>query len=277
MIPQVEKNNVMIKGKGTAVLLLHSALSSKIQWFQLMESMRSDYRMIAVDMYGYGSAPFPGNTETFSLSDEVLYVESILKDILPADEPFHLVGHSYGGAVGLRFCFQEQKRIRSLTLFEPVAFHLLPEGEEALARVRQTIAIISAHIKKGDDAAAVEYFVDYWSAPGTFSIYPPIIQRTFFQGIKKLQLDVRALLEDPLSLEDYSKIQCPVCLIGGKDSPIEAHRICELLAENLTDCRVKWVDENHMAPIFQPDKVNPTIESFIRQLHEEGKSTDFSD
>ena len=266
MIPQNQNTNIITKGKGIPVVLLHSALSSKIQWFQLMESMSSDYMMIAVDLYGYGSAPLPENEESFSLSDEIIRLESILDGIIPPDEPFHVVGHSYGGAVGLRFCYKDEKRIRSLTLFEPVAFHLLPESEEALANVRQTGEIIKAYIANEKYDAAAEYFVDYWSTPGTFSRYPGMIRRTFSEGIKKLRLDFPALLNEPLSLEDYSKIKCPVCLLVGRDSPIDSRRIAELLAENLKDCRLNWVKGNHMAPIFQSHEVDPIIESFIRKL-----------
>lgn len=266
MIPQEQKTNLMIKGKGTPVLLLHSALSSKIQWFQLMESMSRDYLMVAVDLSGYGGAPFPANQETFSLSHEVAWVESVLAGVVSPGESIHLVGHSYGGAVGLRFCYKNPERIRSLTLFEPVAFHLLPETEEALTRVRRMIEVADGYIKQEKYDAAAEYFVDYWSAPGTFSSYPGVIRRTFCAGIKKLHLDFRALVGEPLSLEDYGKIERPVCLIAGKQSPIDSRRVSELLAEHLPDCRLNWITGNHMAPLFRSDQVNPIIGAFIRRM-----------
>ena len=43
-------------------------------------------------------------------------------------EKFHLIGHSYGGMVALQLAAQAQpQRVRSLSLFEPIAFHLLPD------------------------------------------------------------------------------------------------------------------------------------------------------
>lgn len=258
-----------MKGKGAPVVLLHSSLSSKLQWYSLMESMSTDYLVIAVDLYGYGESPFPEDKETFGLGDEVTLVESLLADIIPADEPIHLVGHSYGGATALRFCYKEEvekqtQRIGSMALFEPVAFHLLPETEEALAHVYQMVNAINPFVERGEYAAAAEHFVDFWNKPGTFKSFPEIFRNTFSKGAKKLPLDFQALTGEPLSLEDYSKIKRPVCLMAGRQSPLQSRRVSELLADTLTNCQLKWVNGDHMAPLYQPDEVNPIIRAFIQ-------------
>jgi len=253
-------------GNGSPVVLLHSAMSSKLQWYQLMRSMSSDYLVIAVDFYGCGESPFPENTESFSLSDEITLVESLLEDIIPPGEPFHLVGHSYGGATALRFCYKAEKRIRSLTLYEPVAYHLLPETEEALTVIRRNQEVVNNHMQDGNYAAAAEFFIDYWNSAGTFSSYPKEVRDLLTESAKKLPLSFQALMDEPLSLEDYSKLNVPVCLIAGRQSPIASRRVSELLVNHLKDCRVYWVNAGHMAPVLQAEMVNPIIETFIRQV-----------
>src|SRR6185503_3141479 len=52
------------------------------------------------------------------------------------DGPAHLVGHSYGGAVALNVAHSRGAMLRSLTLIEPVAFHLLRDGNEAASAAR---------------------------------------------------------------------------------------------------------------------------------------------
>jgi pimeloyl-ACP methyl ester carboxylesterase len=261
---KMEKENVISWGKGTPVVLLHSAMSSKLQWYRLMRSMSKDHLLVAVDFYGYGNSPFPGKTENFSFSDEITLVESLIKDVIPGDEPFHLVGHSYGGAVGLRFCYQAPERVRSLSLYEPVAYHLLPAAEEVLVEIRKTHKIVNSYIDQGNDAAAAEYFVDYWNRAGTFATFPTEFREILCRGARKLPLSFRALMEEPLSLEDYSEIKLPVCLMAGRRSPLSSRRIAELLADYLPNCRFHWVDSDHMAPVLQPELVNPIIETFIR-------------
>lgn len=265
-----QKTNIFVKGKGAPIVLLHSSMSSKLQWYGLMETMHTDYLVVAVDLYGYGDSPFPDKKENFCFNDEIALVESLLADIIPTDEPFHLVGHSYGAAVGLRLCYKEIEqvqpipRILSLALFEPVAFHLLPENTEARLQVFQQQEIIYSFMAKKQYSAAAEYFIDFWSGPGTFSGFPGIIRQTFLKSIHKLPLDFRALVGEPLSLEDYSKIKQPVCLMVGRQSPVIAQQVSVLLADKLTDCRLKWINGGHMAPVYQAVEVNAIIEQFIR-------------
>ncbi|MCP5104545.1 MAG: alpha/beta hydrolase, partial [bacterium] len=266
---KTQKANVLTQGNGSPVVLLHSSLSSKIQWYQLMGLMGSDYQVIAVDLYGYGDSPFPENKENFSFMEEITLVESLLKDIIAPDEPIHLVGHSYGAAVGLRYCYKPQgqnrqnRRIRSLSLYEPVAFHLLPETEEALAHARQMAEKIKVFASEGKYAAAAEYFVDHWNGTGAFAAFPKQIQVVFSQNIKKLELDFQALIGEPLTLEDYGNIKIPVCLMAGSQSPLQSRRISELLADALPDCRKHWINGGHMAPVSMAAEVNGVIKDFI--------------
>ena len=44
------------------------------------------------------------------------------------DQPAHLVGHTCGGAVALSVARNRSDLLRSLTVVEPVAFHLLRGG-----------------------------------------------------------------------------------------------------------------------------------------------------
>lgn len=267
-----QKANIIIKGKGTPVVLLHSSMSSKLQWYSLIESLSRDKLAIAVDLYGYGDSPFPENMETFCFNDEIELVESLLIDIIPPDEPLHLVGHSYGGAVGLRYCYgeevkkQQRRPILSLALFEPVAFHLLPENEEARSQVLQQKKIINSLMSNNQFSAAAEYFIDFWSGPGTFAGFPEIIRKTILKSILKLPLDFKALLDEPLSLKDYSKIKQPVYLMVGRQSPFMAQRVSELLAENLLNCQLKWINGGHMSPVYRAEEVNADIETFIRSI-----------
>lgn len=261
------KDNLITMGQGTPVVLLHSSMSSKLQWYQLMRTLSKDHLTIAPDFYGFGESPFPDNPDTFSLSDEITLVESLLEGVIPGDEPFHIVGHSYGGAVGLRFCYKDEERVRSLTLFEPVAFHLLREiDEDVLDKVHKIQDTVNNYIKQDNYSAAAEYFIDYYNETGTFSSFPKEMRDILRQSAKKLPLGFRALTGESLSLEDYRNINIPVCVIIGRQSPITSRRVAELLPGYLPNCRFHSVNGGHMVPLSQPELVNPIIESFIRNF-----------
>ena len=112
-----------------AIVLLHSSMSSKAQWATLSTQLADKYRCIPLDLLGYGAAPFPagaGPDYVHTLAHEAEAINAALATELAPGEPFHLVGHSYGGASALHLARQAPERVLSLALHEPVAFHLLP-------------------------------------------------------------------------------------------------------------------------------------------------------
>jgi len=250
-------------GAGPAVVLLHCTLSSKNQWKALSGMLAVDHRVIAVDLYGYGETPMPEKSDDFTLLDEVELVQSLLDRILLPGEPFHLVGHSYGGAVALRFCHRYPERIRSLTVFEPVAFHLLNSEDPGLEPVHVMMWELGRLLTAGLRAEAAATFLEYWSGPGSFAKFPARVREDFARRTPKLALDFQALTGTPLTLNDYRHLRLPVTLIAGRSSRLPALRVTEELSRVLPDCRMHWVESGHMGPVTHPKLVNPIIRASL--------------
>jgi pimeloyl-ACP methyl ester carboxylesterase len=250
-------------GEGPAVVLLHCTLSSKNQWRGLSTLLSSKYRVLAVDLYGYGDTPMPAKREHYTLLDEALLVQSLLDELLLPDEPFHLVGHSYGGAVALRLCHHLRERVQTLCLFEPVAFHLLDRHDPGLQPVRAMMQELAGQMAAGLHAEAAATFVDYWSGPGSFAHFPQRVQKDFAQRTAKLELDFMALTGTELTPDDYRQLCLPVTIIAGRQSKPPALRVVQVLSESIPGCRLRWVDTGHMGPVTDPDLVNPVIEASL--------------
>ena len=246
-------------GAGSAVVLLHCTLSSKNQWRALAGMIEGEHRAIAVDLYGYGETPMPEKREGFTLLDEVELVQALLDRILAPAESCHLVGHSYGGAVALRFCHRYPERVKTLTVFEPVAFHLLNRADPGLQPVLAMMSELELLLSQGERAEAAATFLDYWSGPGSFAKFPARVQHDFARRTGKLALDFQALTGTPLTLDDYRELALPVTLIAGRASRTPALRVAQELCRTLPDCRPHWVDTGHMGPVTHPELVNPII------------------
>ena len=109
-------------GSGPTVLLAHCSGASHHAWAPLAAALSDRYRVLAPDLLGYGrSEPWPVNARLHPWSD----LGALLALAELADGPVHLAGHSYGGTVALEAARVLGTRVRSLTLIEPVAFHLL--------------------------------------------------------------------------------------------------------------------------------------------------------
>jgi pimeloyl-ACP methyl ester carboxylesterase len=257
-----------IEGNGPAVVLLHSSMGSKSQWRTLMEHMRGTHRLIAIDLHGYGDTAMPACPDQFSLSDEVRLVQAKLAQLLAPGERFHLIGHSFGGGVALRLAHASPERIRSLSLYEPTAFHLLDCSDAALDEVRAVADATQAALQKEHRSGATELFIDYWSGKGAYAALPPARQALFASLLPKVPLDFQALINDPLRPSDYGRMTIPTCLIAGRDSPDCVHAIVSVLGGSLAHREMHEIDAGHMAPLTHPSLVNPIIDGFIRRVGE---------
>lgn len=246
------------EGEGPAVLLLHCSLSSKGQWRGLSSLLARDFRVVAVDLYGYGDTPMPEEPEGFTLLDEVELVRALLEGILP-EQSFHVVGHSYGAATALSFARCHPARVRALTLFEPVSFHLLEQGDPALEPVLGMMRELEGFLGAGLTREAAGTFVDYWSGAGAFARYPARMQDDFARRSGKLLLDFKALTGTPFTLEDYRQLKLPVTLMAGRGSRIPSLRVTERLSQTLPESRLVWLETGHMGPVTDPALVNPVI------------------
>jgi len=261
-----KKQGITITGKGPAVVLLHSSMSSKDQWAALISRHKSRFTFIALDLYGYGDTPFPQDPASFSTRDEVLLIQRTLEQHLEPDAPFHLVGHSFGGAIALKLGRALQNRVMSLTIFEPVAFHLMDRSGNAWKAIEEVATQIEHFLQSKDKVSATRTFIDYWSGKGTFDALHKKNRAMFSHLIDKVALDFKALFNERLTLKDYAKIKLPVCMIKGEKSPAASLEIFETLSRTFTKPLIHTVAGGHMSPITHFGPVNRIISDFLLHL-----------
>jgi pimeloyl-ACP methyl ester carboxylesterase len=257
-------------GSGEPVVLLHCSASSGGQWRALWDQLQERFRVIAPDLYGYGASDPWSGCGPITLAAEA---EPVAALIARCREPVHLVGHSYGGAVALRLALDRPERLRSFTLIEPVAFHLLRQLSGPDAGLYEEIraladAVLSAGLS-GDYRRGMARFVDYWNGPGSWARLPEDQQLTLCRGITKIILDFRATIAEETPLEAYRRIGAPTLVLRGECSPATTRRIAELLARALPAARLRTVaGAGHMLPLSHREAVNSAIVEHL--LHRAG-------
>lgn len=268
-LPRIDINGcpieVLSQGRGQPVILLHSTASSSAQWRTLAERLAGRYHVLAPDFHGCGaSTPWAGDG-AFWLADEAAIVHALMEQL---DEPVHLVGHSYGGAVALQVARRRGDDLRSLTLIEPVAFHLLADGDAADRAALAEIAAVADAMQRalacGDYQGGLARFVDYWNGSGSWARIPTAKRRRLAGALAKVTLDFHATIHDPRRLRDFERLSAPTLLLQGSATTTPAQRICERLALALPWAHTHEIDgAGHMAPLTHPDAVNALIEAHL--------------
>lgn len=253
-------------GSGPSVVLLHSSASSSSQWRALMEAQSARFRLLAPDLQGCGkSAPWHFQ-RPLRLDDEVDRLADVFESAGPR---FHLVGHSFGGAVALKAALRYPERLASLTLFEPVLFAFLkraaPESEGALeidAISSKTTALLDA----GQLEAATESFIDYWMGAGHYASVPEAKRPALQAGMPAVKGHWQALFGEATPLAAWDRLPCRCLLMTGERSRASALGVAALLRQTLPQLQTAAIPgAGHMAPVTHAQAVNRVIADFLDQ------------
>ncbi len=258
-------------GRGPAVVCIHAGYGSSGQWRSLAQCLEDRFRVIACDMSGSGkSPPTPAGTQ-YTLNEEVSFLDPVFD---AAGESFHLIGHSFGGAVALKAALRHHGRVQSLTLVEPTLFALLLANAPASAaahEIRDHVERTSRLAEAGDREGAAEEFVDYWFRRGAWIEMREEVRADVRERMVLLRQRWNALLLDPITTAEVAGINIPVLYLTAEASNAPTHALAALLIATLPDVRaIHITGASHMAPLTDSDRVNRSIEAFLREVAELG-------
>ncbi len=247
------------------VVALHCSGTGGHQWRRLAGMLDARFHVVAPDLIGCGTTAHWTGVHPFRAADEASRVVDIID---AAEGPVHLVGHSYGGGVALRVAAERPDRIASLTLYEPVALHLLRTAgvaeraafDEIMAFARQ----IDRAVLCGAYWAAAERFVDHWSGAGAWAATDPDAQARIARYIPKACLEFRAMAEETTPRAAYRQFGFPKLLLVGEHTSEPVRLIARQLAEHMAPASLRTVfGAGHMGPFTHGAIVNAMIASHI--------------
>jgi pimeloyl-ACP methyl ester carboxylesterase len=251
-------------GTGTSVVCLHSSASSSGQWRALMERLAHRFRVIAVDLYGSGKTVAWPQDRPMRLDDEVALLSSVFR---AAGDHFHLIGHSFGGAIALKTALENQDRLISLVLYEPVLFSVLMAKAPQSAAAREILAVRDETIRLIDEGnlnASAQRFVDYWKGEGAWAATPEPRRPAIAEAMRAVKPEWHALFHESTPLGAFAEIDVPTLFLTGTGSKASALGVARLLTKVLPRVRVQEIEGvGHMAPVTHPERINPLIERFL--------------
>ena len=244
------------------LVMVPGSCSTGAAWRPVIAALNGKFRCVTTSLLGYGGTAERRSPLDASICHEAAVVESVVRE---AGGPVHLVGHSFGGLVGLAVALRNRVPLASLTIIEAPAAAILREvGEDAhYASFRQMSDAYAAAFKGGDEAA-IAAMIDFYGGCGTFESWPPKVRAYAMQTTPATLLDWTSAYGFRLSPATLATVGIPVMVLWGGLSHPAAQRANELLSVHLRRASGRAVPgAAHFMIATHADKVARAIEDHV--------------
>jgi pimeloyl-ACP methyl ester carboxylesterase len=251
------------EGAGPTIVLGHSSAGSSGQWSALFARLRDRYRLIAPDHLGYGrTAAYAGGVPL--VEHELALIDALLNI---GNEPVHLVGHSYGGALMAHMAVRAPGRVRSLTLIEPTLFHVLACTQRTIAyqEIWEQAQRVIRHVAAGNPEEAARGFIGYWVALGAYDAMDERVRASVTAGMAKVHDEwLTAFEAQGATLEALAALNMPIQLVVGSNTTRAARDVAEVLCSLWPGAAYAAIaGAGHMSPLTHTASVNDVVERFL--------------
>lgn len=126
--------NYEASGQGTSVLCLHGWASSAQMWQRTDQRLAPNYRVIRLDLPGFGDSNRLAPGFDFSMRSYAAVVRAFLREVSP--KPAIVVAHSMGCLVALQLTLDAPDLVQGLVLCNPVVSGRIGPGLDVFVRWR---------------------------------------------------------------------------------------------------------------------------------------------
>lgn len=219
--------NYVEKGAGDALLLLHGNGENLNYFEHQIDFFAASHRVLALDTRGHGASPRGDAPFTIRQFAEDLRAFMDARGIQRA----HILGFSDGGNIALSFALKYPQRVRKLILN---GANLDPRG-------------VKLHVQ-------LPIVLGYHMARLFAAKHPDARRRMELLGL---------MVNEPrFAPQDLHRLNLPVLVIAGtRDMIREGHT--RLIAESLTDARLRLIPGNHFVANQNPEEFNRVVADFL--------------
>ena len=245
-----------------AILLIHGHPFNHTMWERQAEFLKSEYRVLAPDLLGYGKSPLPQGKRETRL--ETFAADNLaLADVLGIWK-FVLGGFSMGGQVVLEMFRQAPERIEALLLADTfsgldspekkqwrfdMADRLERDGMAAYAKEEITKMITQANAEQFPEVAA--------HVMGMMTTTPPSGAAAALRG-RAQRVDYTSLLRH---------IRVPTLVVVGSEDVYTPVAMAEQLRDGIPGAELAVIEgAGHMPNVERPETFNAALGTWMRGL-----------
>jgi pimeloyl-ACP methyl ester carboxylesterase len=247
------------EGTGHCIVLLHGYTESLKIWKKFDEVLSRTFRVITIDLPGFGKSECVAEVHTMELMADV--VCEVLRSVKVAH--CLMTGHSMGGFVTLAFARKYPEMLLGICLFHSHPFEDTPEGKVNRER---TIGIL-----KENRQNYIFQFIPSLFAPEMRERHAAAIEKLVKQAseitIESLIAATEGMKLRPDSSELLKTLEIPVFfIVGMKDSRAPLDRIGEMLLLPKHSESLILKDIGHMGYIEAFRETLPALWCFAKKV-----------
>ncbi len=276
-MPEVEANGTRFyyqqSGEGPDVVLVHAVTSNQAVWVfsGLVEALATDFRVTAYDLRGHGFSARPATGYTSAVMAEdfrQLYAALGLK-------PAYLVGHSFGGVVGMHAAAVAPECVAGVVLsdsFFPGLKHVEPNfGKMSIwGDLRETFRKVGVELGETVDFARL--FRETASLPDDRMKALEDIYGAFGRGwlrqlpkLAETTCGEEVLCEAGLTADVLASVAQPVVALYDEFSPFLA--TCRWLEQHLPRCTAEIIPAaKHLAMLDNTAGFTDAVKRHLKRL-----------
>ena len=260
------------RGTGPTVVLLPGSCATGAAWRPIMEAWGDRFRCVTTSLLGYGGTAERRTAADPSIAHEAEAVEAVIRRV---GGPVHLVGHSWGGLVGVAVALRKETPLASLTVLEAPAMELLRERSEDAAHYRAFRDMNAAYFAAFEcgEPEAIASMIDFYGGAGTYASWPARVRAYAEETTAVNILDWASAYAFPLSAAALVAVDLPALVAWGGASHPAARRANALLGQSIPGATTATIDgAAHFMIATHPSEVARLIVAHITRADREAGS-----
>ncbi len=240
------------EGEGDVFVLVHGFTGGKVDFLEEVTLLAERFRVIAPDNRGHGESTNTGDADGYRIDQLVADLESFSSAL--ALDHFHLLGHSLGGMVAMRYALAFPEKLASLVLMDT--------SSKPLERPAYWSTMLSIFETKGPDALAEMTKAGTTSSPEAMNGVRELGEDEYFsrasEKLRQMDLEAfRGLGDELFSQQDVTDelaaIGVPTTvMVGAADVPFL--KASKAMAEQIPNAALEIIEDAAHCPQWENAK-----------------------
>ncbi|MDF1861236.1 MAG: alpha/beta hydrolase [Verrucomicrobiales bacterium] len=252
-------------GSGPPIILLHGFASTSHSFRELFGDLASEYRLIGIDLNGFGNTERPKNPKAYRIEEQASVIAKVLEK--KGIDRAVVLGHSYGAAVSAVLSAKIPEVVSRVILICPPSEF----AEKPPWYLRNAIGMHSAYfmiralLTNGDKFKKVSGQAVYVDGVLTDELAELYRKSMLVEGLKEACFGYgKTFATGTTDWIRYGGIVQPALVIAGDQDQVVSVDGCRKVAEKIPSSKLMVISEcGHCPPEERPQEVLASLRKFL--------------